>query len=51
MCIRDSVGALLDAWQSLRALGPSRAATRAHALRFAWASTSQRQLDLFRSAR
>lgn len=48
---RRDVGALLDAWQSLRALGPSRAATRAHALRFAWASTSQRQLELFRSAR
>ena len=49
LMVRRDVDALLNAWQSLRASNPSRAATRAHALRFAWSSTSQGQLALFRS--
>jgi glycosyltransferase involved in cell wall biosynthesis len=47
MAQRD-VASLISAWQLLKLSNPSRAATRAHALRFAWSSTSQGQLELFR---
>ena len=48
LMVRRDVASLISAWQFLKVSNPSRAATRAHALRFAWSSTSQGQLELFR---
>lgn len=45
---RRDAGALADAWHRLMETLPNREATRAHAERFSWGSTTQGQLELFR---
>ncbi|MBS3997230.1 MAG: glycosyltransferase, partial [Hydrogenophaga sp.] len=46
---RRDAPSLARAWHALQAAVPSREATRAHAETFSWDSTTQGQLDLFRS--
>ncbi|QHE85924.1 glycosyltransferase family 4 protein [Hydrogenophaga sp. BPS33] len=48
MATRDARG-LVDAWHRLRTKLPAREATRAHAEKFSWQSTSEGQYELFRS--
>lgn len=46
---RRDAASLARAWHQLQACLPAREATRAHAETFSWESTTQGQLDLFRS--
>lgn len=46
---RRDAPSLARAWQALQVALPTREATRAHAETFSWDSTTQGQLDLFRS--
>jgi teichuronic acid biosynthesis glycosyltransferase TuaC len=46
---RRDAPSLAWAWRHLQACPPAREATRAHAETFSWDSTTQGQLDLFRS--